>query len=103
MKLSLQPSNLRDYIVSLLSTYFPDGLSTHLEIDTVNYALERLEFSHSHINKKYYQLDQSPVFNHLNADHLLHFCGFLGIQSSSILMMNFCRPNCLTLTRLCMV
>ena len=78
MKLSLQPADLRHYIVSLLSTYFPDGLSAHVEIDTINYALERLEYSQYRINKKYYQVDKLPVFNHLNADHFASFLWFLG-------------------------
>ena len=78
MKLSLEPSNLRDYICSLLSSYFPDGLSAHVEIASINYALQRIEFSHTHINKKYYQLNKSPVFNHLNADHFASFLWFLG-------------------------
>lgn len=78
MKLSLRPSNLREYIISLLATYFPDGLPINLEISTIHHALERLEFSHSHINKKYYQIDKSPVFNHLNADHFASFLWFLG-------------------------
>lgn len=78
MKLSLEPSNLRDYIISLLSTYVPDGLSSCLEIQSIDYALQRLEFSHSHINKKYYQIDRHPIFNHLHADHFASFLWFLG-------------------------
>ena len=78
MKLSLEPPSLRDYIVSLLSSYLPDRLSAHVEMKSIDFALQRLEFSHYHINKKYYQANGFPVFNHLNADHFASFLWFLG-------------------------
>ena len=103
MKLSLQPADLRHYIVSLLSTYFPDGLSAHVEIDTINYALERLEYSHSRINKNTIRLTSYRYLIILMLTILPHSFGFLEIRSSSIVMMICYQRNCLISTRLCMV
>ena len=78
MKLSLDPSELRDYILSLLSYHFPDGLTSNIQKVSIDHALQRLEFSHSKVNKKYYQINKVPVFDHLNADHFASYLWFLG-------------------------
>ena len=78
MHLSLPPPLLCDYVNSLLRQYLPDTLTGLIELSSVDQALQRINHSHSHINRKYYQLSNVPIFNHLNADHFAAFLWFLG-------------------------
>lgn len=78
MQLSIDKSDLLDFIVQQLNNFFPDKnevkkdeLKRHFDL-----ILQRTEYCFSKVNNKYF-CDQSGVlFNHLNADQYAMFLYF---------------------------
>jgi len=77
MSLSLNQSDLAEYLARLLTNHIPDqsGAQPHNIID-LERTLERVEHSFSRIRSKYYAADGHIKFNHLNADHMASFLWF---------------------------
>ena len=74
---SLSPVNLFLYIQKLLQLHFPDNKSLDFDRSSVEKALSRIEYCHSHIKLKYFNQSGFPVFNHLHGDHMAAFLWFL--------------------------
>ena len=73
MNTSLSTQNIFLYIKGLLNSNFPDGKNIddkHLK-KIVNKGLDRLEYSFSKVNDKYFSENGIPLFNHLNSDHMV--------------------------------
>lgn len=69
---------LQFYVIKLLAYHFPDGKACDIPLKCVLRSLDRIEYSHSRIRKKYYYSNNYPVFNYLNSDHFAAFLWFLG-------------------------
>ncbi|MGD8813801.1 MAG: hypothetical protein PVI78_04920 [Anaerolineales bacterium] len=79
MKLSLQESELSEYVAKQLSCFFPDGeFSGDQLFPFVQTALERVEHCFSRISNKWYFDGVQTVFNHLHTDQYAMFLYFLG-------------------------
>ena len=70
MKSSLPLEQIVDYLQALLLLHFPDGSVTKIKKVFSDTALSRLEYCFTRINMKYYNINNSLVFNHLNSDHM---------------------------------
>lgn len=81
MILSLEQSFLREYLCNLLNNNFPDNPTFSINEDIFCNALDRLEICFSNINKKYYQVNSLPSFNHLNSDHMCSLIYFISNES----------------------
>ena len=78
MRLSLERGDLSSFVAEQVSRSFPDRSVNGGELSNfVDRALERLEYSFSRINMKYYSEDGVAVFNHLNTNHYASFLYFL--------------------------
>jgi len=71
MKSTLSFEKLLKYLETLLFLHFPDSASSEtLNKEFSKAAFKRLESCLIKINSKYYNINNSLVFNHLNADHM---------------------------------
>ncbi|HEY6799558.1 MAG TPA: hypothetical protein VI121_02865, partial [Agromyces sp.] len=70
---SLTLEELTGYLGRLLAHLVPDGRENVPERRQVDTALERLERCFAGIHRKYYTVDGSSRFDHLNGDHLATF------------------------------
>jgi serine O-acetyltransferase len=78
MRCTLSAPNLLAYSKRLLDNHFPDGAENKsLTAQTVEHALQRIEFCFSRITRKYYALDGTATFDHLNSDHMVVYLYFL--------------------------
>lgn len=87
MNCSLGAVDLTKYINLLLENALPDGISLKCSVKMVKHALERQDFCHGHIRKKYYRLrdkSETPVFDHMNGDHMAAFLWFLGNSAAMV-------------------
>jgi serine O-acetyltransferase len=67
------------YVQRLLASHLPEGDEQGtLREQWVRTAFERLEYSFTHVNRKYYRAEGTTRFDHLNADHMASFLWFLG-------------------------
>jgi serine O-acetyltransferase len=74
---SLTAAELTAYLGRLLAHLVPDGIEQVPAREHVDRALERLERCFAGIHRKYYTLDGSAAFDHLNGDHLATFLYFV--------------------------
>ncbi len=80
MKASLTTENLVLYVSRQLANIFPDEHHHNSELAAIiDKALARLAYCFSHIDKKYYQVNNMAHFNHLNSDH---YCSFIYLLSN---------------------
>src|SRR5262245_57773275 len=71
MRLSLERAALEEYVIRLVAHYLPDGYEAPAEQRRlIAAALGRVELCFSRIERKYYRLDGSACFDHLNGDHM---------------------------------
>lgn len=70
---SLTPEELTGYLGRLCAHLAPDGRDDAPAQRHVDIALERLERCFAGIHRKYYTVDGSSRFDHLNGDHLAAF------------------------------
>lgn len=75
---SLTPEELTSYLGRLLANLVPDGRDDSPGRRDVDTALERLERCFAGIHRKYYTVDGSSRFDHLNGDHLAAFLYLVG-------------------------
>lgn len=78
MQLSIDKSDLLDFIVQQLNNFFPDNnevkkdeLKRHFDL-----ILQRTEYCFSKVNNKYFCNESNVLFNHLNADQYAMFLYF---------------------------
>ena len=83
MKMNISISVLKKYVDDLIQKLFPNTMDAGNKVDIkhINMALERCNYSFSHIKTKYYNYNNSLEFNYLNSDH---FAMFLYYLSNSI-------------------
>lgn len=78
MKLSLTKSELIEYVLKQINTFYPDK---HIKPQSVSLgmdlALERTEYCFSHIKVKGYQKDGQVYFYHLHSDQYSQFLYYL--------------------------
>lgn len=70
---SLPAADLTAYVGRLMANVVPDGRDDRPSQAHVDRALERLERCFAGIHRKYYTVDGSATFDHLNGDHLATF------------------------------
>jgi serine O-acetyltransferase len=70
---SLPAHELTGYLGHLVATIVPDGRDDAPTLAHVDTALERVERCFAGIHRKYYTVDGSSTFDHLNGDHLAMF------------------------------
>lgn len=78
MELSLDKSELKDYLGKQLNHYFPDKyhfIGRDIDI-AFEMALERVEFCFQHINVRYYNANGNTYFSHLHGDQYAQFLYF---------------------------
>lgn len=73
MILSLSSHELFEYVNSQASTYFPDKSTLGGDKRAFDFALDRLEYSFSHISVRGYKYKGEPNFYHLNMDQYSAF------------------------------
>ena len=83
MKTSMTVDLLEKYVVMQLDNYFPDNEYIDKKIfhKCIIVALDRLEYCFKHIQKPYYFLNDTVVFNHLHSDH---YAMFLYLLSNTV-------------------
>lgn len=82
MKLSIAASELLGYVSVMLEGNLPDRVNDAQVLESIlTTGLERVESCFSQIHRKYYEDADSPVFNHLNSDHMATLLYFLSNQS----------------------
>jgi serine O-acetyltransferase len=69
----LTSEELTGYLGRLIAHLIPDGRDDAPTRAHVDHALERLERCFAGIHRKYYTVDGSSTFDHLNGDHLAMF------------------------------
>ena len=72
MKTSIKSLDLLKFYLSQLNNYFADENEIKASkkiIKQFDFALQRVEFCFSKINNKYYSINNTARFNHLNSDH----------------------------------
>jgi serine O-acetyltransferase len=74
---SLDANELTAYLGRLLANLVPDGRTDEPQRAHVDTALERLEHCFAGVHRKYYTVDGSARFDHLNGDHLATFLYFV--------------------------
>lgn len=92
MKLSLDRAGLVSYAGRQIENVFPDGTAVDVVAltEAVAAALERVEHCFANIDKKYFQLDGRPAFNHRHGDqyamflYLVSRCEFLARGDSPL-------------------
>ncbi|MBK46989.1 MAG: serine acetyltransferase [Gammaproteobacteria bacterium] len=95
---SLSKKELVDYIKNLLNRNFPDPYPCDIKSleSIVSDGLDRLEYSFSHVNDRYFNDGVSARFNHLNTDHmvvLIYYIansGYMKNISENILQKLYC-------------
>lgn len=76
---TLATPELTGYVGRLLATHLPDGVEPGYPLEPhVAASLERLEHCFAGIRRKYYTVDGSATFDHLNSDHMAMWLWFLG-------------------------
>lgn len=82
-KISLTESQLADYVIFQLNTFFPDANKVqHIEIEPyITEALDRIYLNFSKIKTKYYREEDTVLFSHLNGDQ---YCVFLYYLSNTL-------------------
>lgn len=75
---SLDADGLLAYVERLLANYLPDGTDPRRSLlPYVHDALAAVEHCFTAIHRKYYNLNDSIEFNHLNGDHFATFLYYL--------------------------
>jgi serine O-acetyltransferase len=78
IKCTLSLGALYQYTKRLLELHFPDAaICASLTPQAIDAALQRLEYSFSHIKRPYYAVSGTATFDHLNSDHMVCFLYFL--------------------------
>ena len=77
MLCTLLSTDLFVYVKKLLQLHFPDNAPLDFDCSSIDKALSRIEYCHSHIKLKYFKESGVPVFNHLHGDHMAAFLWFL--------------------------
>jgi serine O-acetyltransferase len=70
---TLPPAELTAYVGRLIANVVPDGIDDSPALASVETALARLERCFAGIKRKYYTVEGSARFDHLNGDHLATF------------------------------
>lgn len=78
MEISLSQSDLLDYLVCQLKTFFPDKKDIQKDEIRKNFdeIIQRTEFCFSKVNNKYFKDNSSIIFNHLHTDQYAMFLYF---------------------------
>ena len=88
-KISIEHSDLKDYLNSQLNNFFPDKTSCKEQIDQVfDEAFERCLNCFSQINLKHYSDENIVYFNHLNGDHYTSFLYFISNTAYNVGLEN---------------
>lgn len=75
---SLDGPAMTRYVERLLANHLPDGSAIEIDLGSaVATAFERIERCFSEIHRKYYNLDGTVRFDHLNGDHMAAFLYFV--------------------------
>ena len=70
MQLSLSETDLIRYLTQQLTNFYPDGRDVISGLQqTVNQALQRLEYCFKHVSNKRYFNGDNTYYNHLYSDH----------------------------------
>lgn len=79
MQSSLSLENLCEYVNLHLNNFIPQVSSESLTISVteITRAMTRTFYSFSHLDGRYYSIDQECLFNHLNANHYTVFLAYL--------------------------
>jgi serine O-acetyltransferase len=79
-QMSLSKNELQSYVTHQLNNFFPDDQMSGKEAlftQSVNMALERVEYCFSYVALKEYNRDHVTLFSHLHADQYTVFLWFL--------------------------
>jgi serine O-acetyltransferase len=79
MQLSLNVSNLANYLSKQLNNFFPDNkiVSPNCLLSTTELAIERLDYCFLRVSYHKYRQNNESIFNHLYSDQYLMFLWFL--------------------------
>lgn len=79
MKTSLNKQELANYTLTQLNNLFPDNKPVDLKLyqQSIDVALERLEFCFKHCTLKHYFDGVQVIFNHLFSDHYVMYIWYL--------------------------